>query len=118
MYNIGRTVFLTQAVDFNIFEGMVVHGVPVVVISQGRVCVQNGKVSQVDYFSCDAITLCVPCGGRLLCKSFFFCGGSMGARSCDWVLTKEVNGILSVVRQSSHRLGNFGVFNCLLSVNI
>ena len=33
-----------QAVDFNIFEGMVVHGVPVVVISQGRVCVQNGKV--------------------------------------------------------------------------
>ena len=35
----------SQAVDFNIFEGMVVHGVPVVVISQGRVCVQNGKVS-------------------------------------------------------------------------
>ena len=34
----------SQAVDFNIFEGMVVHGVPVVVISQGRVCVQNGKV--------------------------------------------------------------------------
>ena len=34
----------SQAVDFNIFEGMVVHGLPVVVISQGRVCVQNGKV--------------------------------------------------------------------------
>lgn len=39
-------IFVLQAVDFNIFEGMVVHGVPVVVISQGRMCVQNGKVSQ------------------------------------------------------------------------
>ena len=35
-----------QAVDFNIFEGMAVHGLPVVVISQGRLCVQNGKVSE------------------------------------------------------------------------
>ena len=35
--------------DFNIFEGMVVHGVPVVVVSQGRVCVQNGKVSDVKF---------------------------------------------------------------------
>ena len=33
-----------QAVDFNIFEGMVVHGVPVVVVSQGKVVVEHGKV--------------------------------------------------------------------------
>ena len=31
-----------HAVDFNIFEGMEVHGVPVYVISQGRVCLDNG----------------------------------------------------------------------------
>lgn len=36
-----------QAVDFNIFEGMVCHGVPVVVISQGRVVLQDGKVEVV-----------------------------------------------------------------------
>lgn len=36
-----------QAVDFNIFEGMVVHGVPVVVVSQGKVVVEHGKVEVV-----------------------------------------------------------------------
>lgn len=36
-----------QAVDFNIFEGMVCHGVPLVVISQGRVVVDHGKVDVV-----------------------------------------------------------------------
>ena len=35
-----------QAVDFNIFEGMECHGVPVVVVSQGRVVVEGGQVSQ------------------------------------------------------------------------
>lgn len=34
-----------QNVDFNIFEGLECHGVPVVVISQGRVVVDHGKVS-------------------------------------------------------------------------
>ncbi|XP_041962101.1 dihydropyrimidinase [Alosa sapidissima] len=33
-----------QAVDYNIFEGMVCHGVPVVTISRGKVVYENGKV--------------------------------------------------------------------------
>ncbi|XP_052213261.1 dihydropyrimidinase-like isoform X4 [Dreissena polymorpha] len=33
-----------QAVDFNIFEGMVVHGVPVFVISNGHVVVDEGQM--------------------------------------------------------------------------
>lgn len=36
-----------QNVDFNIFEGMVVHGVPEVVICQGRVVVDHGNVTVV-----------------------------------------------------------------------
>jgi dihydropyrimidinase len=34
----------SQAVDFNIFEGMKVHGVPLTVISNGRVVLENGEV--------------------------------------------------------------------------
>lgn len=33
-----------HACDFNIFEGMECHGVPDVVIVNGRVCVENGVV--------------------------------------------------------------------------
>lgn len=33
-----------HACDFNIFEGMVCHGVPEIVIVRGQVCVENGKV--------------------------------------------------------------------------
>ena len=33
-----------QAVDFNIFEGMVCHGVPVFVITNGHVVVDNRQV--------------------------------------------------------------------------
>uniref|UniRef100_A0A1Q3FZ81 dihydropyrimidinase n=1 Tax=Culex tarsalis TaxID=7177 RepID=A0A1Q3FZ81_CULTA len=33
-----------QACDFNIFEGMKVHGVPEYVIVRGRVCVENGNL--------------------------------------------------------------------------
>ncbi|XP_039448318.1 dihydropyrimidinase isoform X3 [Culex pipiens pallens] len=33
-----------QACDFNIFEGMKVHGVPEYVIVRGRVCVENGML--------------------------------------------------------------------------
>lgn len=33
-----------QAVDFNIFEGMCCHGVPVYVVTGGRVAVDNGQV--------------------------------------------------------------------------
>ena len=36
-----------QNVDFNIFEGMVVHGVPEVVICQGQVVVDQGNVNVV-----------------------------------------------------------------------
>jgi len=36
-----------QKVDFNIFEGMVVKGVPSHTISQGRVCWANGKLDTV-----------------------------------------------------------------------
>ena len=34
-----------QAVDFNIFEGMKVHGVPLTVISNGKVVYENGEVN-------------------------------------------------------------------------
>ena len=40
-----------QAVDFNIFEGMVCHGGPTVVICQGRVVVDHGKVSPAVFTS-------------------------------------------------------------------
>ena len=43
---IVQTKHLLQNVDFNIFEGLECHGVPVVVISQGRVVVDHGKVSE------------------------------------------------------------------------
>ena len=36
-----------QAVDFNIFEGMQCHGVPVVVLSNGVVVVIDGQVSRL-----------------------------------------------------------------------
>lgn len=36
-----------QAVDFNIFEGLECHGVPVYVISRGKVVVDHGKVNVV-----------------------------------------------------------------------
>ncbi len=47
--------YLLQAVDFNIFEGMKCRGAPVVVISQGRVCVENGKV----YIHISLVTLMI-----------------------------------------------------------
>ena len=37
-------VMCLQAVDFNIFEGLLCHGAPVVVITQGRVVLENGQV--------------------------------------------------------------------------
>lgn len=33
-----------HAVDFNIFEGMVCHGVPEVVVTNGHVVVEDGQV--------------------------------------------------------------------------
>uniref|UniRef100_T1J9U6 dihydropyrimidinase n=1 Tax=Strigamia maritima TaxID=126957 RepID=T1J9U6_STRMM len=36
-----------QACDFNIFEGMKVHGVPVYVISRGKIVAENGKLNVV-----------------------------------------------------------------------
>lgn len=49
----SRTISATthqQACDFNIFEGMVCHGVPEMVIVKGRVCVDNGHVDVVKGF--------------------------------------------------------------------
>ena len=34
-----------QAVDYNIFEGMVCHGVPVVTISRGKVVYERGELA-------------------------------------------------------------------------
>lgn len=34
-----------HACDFNIFEGMTCHGVPEIVIVNGQVCVENGKIN-------------------------------------------------------------------------
>lgn len=34
--------------DFNIFEGMVCHGVPEIVLVRGRVCVEDGEVRVVE----------------------------------------------------------------------
>ena len=45
-----RTISCTthhQAVDFNIFEGMTVHGVPLVVIANGKVVLENGTLNVV-----------------------------------------------------------------------
>ncbi|XP_062512368.1 dihydropyrimidinase-like [Corticium candelabrum] len=45
-----RTISATthhHAVDFNIFEGMICHGVPLVTISQGRVVYDHGKLDIV-----------------------------------------------------------------------
>ncbi|XP_075218626.1 collapsin Response Mediator Protein isoform X2 [Lycorma delicatula] len=39
-----------QATDFNIFEGMVCHGVPEYVIVNGRVCVDEGELKAVQGF--------------------------------------------------------------------
>lgn len=39
-------LFSTQAVDFNIFEGMECHGVAVTTISQGRVVYDNKEVGE------------------------------------------------------------------------
>lgn len=33
-----------QAVDYNIFEGMLCHGLPVVTISRGKVVYENGQL--------------------------------------------------------------------------
>ncbi|XP_030375787.1 dihydropyrimidinase isoform X2 [Scaptodrosophila lebanonensis] len=39
-----------QACDFNIFEGMTVHGVPEFVLVHGRICVENGLVRVAEGF--------------------------------------------------------------------
>ena len=36
--------------DFNIFEGMVCHGVPEIVLVRGRVCVENGEIHVAEGF--------------------------------------------------------------------
>lgn len=41
-----------QAVDFNIFEGMVCHGVPVYVITNGHVVLDEGQVTPVFFKFC------------------------------------------------------------------
>jgi dihydropyrimidinase len=37
-----------QKVDYNIFEGMTVKGVPSYTLSQGRICWANGKLDVVE----------------------------------------------------------------------
>ena len=37
---------LLQAVDFNIFEGLECHGVPLVTITRGKIAYNKGKVKQ------------------------------------------------------------------------
>lgn len=47
-HEITRTISVKthhHACDFNIFEGMTCHGVPEIVISRGRICVENGKLN-------------------------------------------------------------------------
>lgn len=39
-----------QACDFNIFEGMTVHGVPEFVLVRGRICVENESVRVAEGF--------------------------------------------------------------------
>lgn len=34
-----------HAIDYNVFEGMICHGVPDFVLVRGKVCVDNGKVN-------------------------------------------------------------------------
>jgi hypothetical protein len=66
-------VSLSQAVDFNIFEGMEVHGVALVTISRGKVVWEDGTVCQCHHVSSILIqhtaqngaskrTLCSPAG--------------------------------------------------------
>ncbi|XP_066903669.1 dihydropyrimidinase isoform X2 [Halyomorpha halys] len=49
-----------QATDVNIFEGMVVHGVPEFVIVNGRVCFEEGEVKPVQGFGKFIPTLPFP----------------------------------------------------------
>lgn len=49
-----------QAVDFNIFEGMTCHGVPVVVISNGKVVLEDGQLNVVQGSGRHIETPCYP----------------------------------------------------------
>jgi len=49
-----------QAVDFNIFEGMTCYGVPLVVIANGKVVVENGQVNVVQGSGRFIETPCFP----------------------------------------------------------
>jgi dihydropyrimidinase len=49
-----------QAVDFNIFEGLTCHGVPSVVIANGKVVVEDGKVNVVQGSGRFVETPCFP----------------------------------------------------------
>ncbi|XP_014216122.1 dihydropyrimidinase [Copidosoma floridanum] len=49
-----------QAVDFNIFEGMEIHGVPEYVVVGGRVCVDDGDIKVVHGFGKFLETLAYP----------------------------------------------------------